>query len=167
MAILDRIEKSITWRLSRGMFGRICRASVAHQPFIFGDETRVSIAASSAINDALLNCSSGTITIGEHVMIAHGVQLLTGTHDSTKTGAARMSAVPQYGRDIVVEDGAWVASGAIVLGPCVIGKNAVVAAGSVVHGDVPDGATVGGIPARPLSKDSELGFGPRALRQRP
>lgn len=146
-----RIDRSLTSRLSRGLFGRICRASVELHPYVYGDPSRVRVADTAVINNALLNCSSGTITIGQYAMVAHGVQILTGTHDYTKTGVERQSSVPASGRDIVIDDGAWIASGAIVLGPCTIGRNAVVAAGSVVRGDVPDGTMVGGVPARILT----------------
>ena len=48
-----------------------------------------------------------------------------------------------------VEQGAWVGSGAILLGPCRIGAHAVVAAGAVVTGDVAPETVVAGVPARP------------------
>ncbi|MFT4034161.1 MAG: hypothetical protein QM679_01140 [Patulibacter sp.] len=48
--------------------------------------------------------------------------------------------------------GAWVAAGAIVLGPCVIGENAVVAAGAVVTGDVAPYTVVAGVPAKPVRR---------------
>jgi acetyltransferase-like isoleucine patch superfamily enzyme len=48
----------------------------------------------------------------------------------------------------VVEDGASVGSGAVVLGGVRIGADALVGAGAVVTGDVPAGATVAGVPAR-------------------
>jgi acetyltransferase-like isoleucine patch superfamily enzyme len=158
-AVAARIERSVTWRLSQGLFGRVCRACIMHQSYIFGDPRRVRIARTAVVNDAFLSSVSGSITIGDNAFLGFGVQLLTGTHDYSKTGAERQRAVPTSGRDIVIGDGAWVASGAIVLGPCVIGKDAVVAAGAVVHGDVPEGAVVGGVPARALASTPSSGAG--------
>lgn len=100
------------------------------------------------INDALLNTVSGSITVGEHAFFGHEVALLTGTHDVSRTGHYRQLAVPTDGRDIIIETGAWIASRAIIVGPCRIGANAVVAPGAVVNADVPSGAIVAGIPAR-------------------
>ncbi|MEY2443252.1 MAG: hypothetical protein QOJ46_2678, partial [bacterium] len=45
-------------------------------------------------------------------------------------------------------EGAWIGSGAIVLGPCRIGAHAVVAAGAVVTEDVAPETLVAGVPAR-------------------
>jgi acetyltransferase-like isoleucine patch superfamily enzyme len=41
-----------------------------------------------------------------------------------------------------------VASNATILGPCVIGEHAVVAAGAVVTGDVPARTIYAGVPAK-------------------
>jgi acetyltransferase-like isoleucine patch superfamily enzyme len=49
---------------------------------------------------------------------------------------------------VVIHEGAWLASGVLVLGPCEIGAHAVVGAGSLVLGDVPPYATVVGRPAK-------------------
>lgn len=81
-------------------------------------------------------------------MFGHDVRLLTGTHDGVATGQDRQGAVPDSGRDITVKEGVWIATGAIVLGPAVIGSNSIVAAGSVVIGDVPPNVLVAGSPAR-------------------
>ena len=51
-------------------------------------------------------------------------------------------------RHPTVKNGATIAAGAKVLGAITIGENAKIGANSVVLKDVPDGATVVGIPAR-------------------
>lgn len=115
---------------------------------VYGDPDRLHLAPTAVVNNALFNLASGHIYVGEFAMLAHDTCLLTGTHDVTKFGAERQVAVPPSGRDIHVESGAWVASCAIVLGPCTIGRNAVVAAGSLVRGDVAPHTIVAGVPAR-------------------
>jgi len=51
---------------------------------------------------------------------------------------------------IVIEDDVWIGHGAIILSPTVIGRGAIVAAGSIVTKDVPQYAIVAGSPARVL-----------------
>ncbi|MHB1534371.1 MAG: acyltransferase [Acidimicrobiales bacterium] len=118
------------------------------QPRIYGPPERLRIAATAVVNDSLFNLSSGEITVGEWSMLAHGVTVLTGVHDITKLGAERQRAVPHKGRDVLIEEGAWLASNVTVIGPCRIGAHAVVAAGSLVRHDVAPYAVVAGVPAR-------------------
>lgn len=56
----------------------------------------------------------------------------------------------------VIEDGAFIGVGAILIAPVKIGKKAIVGAGSVVpkRHNVPNGATVVGIPARVMKRKS-------------
>jgi acetyltransferase-like isoleucine patch superfamily enzyme len=119
---------------------------------VFGDPARLSIHRTARVNDALFNTESGSIAVGKDAFFGFGVKVLTGTHDIAQRGNARQMAVPREGRDIVIEEGAWVASGAIVLGPCRIGESAVVAAGAVVTDDVPALVIVGGVPARVIGE---------------
>jgi acetyltransferase-like isoleucine patch superfamily enzyme len=117
---------------------------------VWGPPGRLEIAPTAHVNDALFNTVSGTITVGEHAFFGHGVAVLTGTHDVAQTGEARQRAVPADGRDVQIGPGAWIGTRALVLGPCRVGADAVVAAGAVVTHDVPDGARVAGVPARAL-----------------
>lgn len=49
---------------------------------------------------------------------------------------------------VMIGNDVWVATGALILGGVHVGDGAVIAAGSVVTGDVPPYAVVGGVPAR-------------------
>ena len=76
-----------------------------------------------------------TAVVGDDVLIYMGV-VLGGT------------ALENVKRHPTVEDGVVLGSGAIILGPILIGKGAKVGAGSVVVRSVPPGATVVGVPGR-------------------
>jgi acetyltransferase-like isoleucine patch superfamily enzyme len=120
------------------------------RPLVYGDPARLHVCATAVVNNALFNLSSGEITIGDHAFFGHNVSVLTGTHDWTKFGAERQAAVPSSGRDVVIEEGVWVSSNAVIVAPCRIGANAVVGVGALVLGDVEPYTIVAGNPARVL-----------------
>ena len=101
------------------------------RPLVYGDPERLHVHPTAVLNNALINLSSGEVTVGEHAFFGHNVSILTGTHDWTTFGAERQVAVPATGRDVVIEEGAWVSSNAIVVAPCRIGAHAVVGVGSM------------------------------------
>jgi acetyltransferase-like isoleucine patch superfamily enzyme len=117
-----------------------------------GDRSRLHIADTAVVNNALFNLSGGTITIGEYAFFGHDVAVLTGTHDIEKFGRARQLAFTRSGRDVVIGEGAWLASQVLVLGPVTIGEHAVVAGGSLVRDDVKPYAVVAGRPATVIKK---------------
>ena len=92
------------------------------------------------------------VQIGDGVFVGHGVMF---TNDKTPR-VLNAEGRPQTAEDwtlspVVIEDGAAIGSGAVVVGPVRIGAGALVGAGAVVTRDVPAGATVVGIPAQDLS----------------
>ena len=76
-----------------------------------------------------------TAEIGNNVLIYQGVTLGGTGKDKGK-------------RHPTVEDGVMICSGAKVLGPFTVGKNARIGAGSIVLKEVPPNATVVGVPGR-------------------
>lgn len=151
--LAERLYEKLAVRLvRRPKVAQAIAEALLHEYVVFGDPSRVNIASSACINNALLNVQSGRIVIEEDVSFGHNVSLLTGTHSTSALGRARMNAVPAEGRDITISRGAWVASNATIIGPAFIGRHAVVAAGAVVTGNVPQNTIVAGIPARPLRR---------------
>lgn len=85
------------------------------------------------------------ITFGNHVVVGHGVTFITAEH---QIGSSQKRAGQVLGREIVVEDGAWIGANATILPGVSISKGAIVAAGAVVTQSVAPNVTVGGIPAK-------------------
>ena len=94
------------------------------------------------INKGATILSAGRVEIGDNVLIAPDVKIVTVDHDLHD----RMNLF-HFGK-VTVKENAWICIGALLCPGVTIGKNAVVAAGSVVTADVPDNAMVGGNPAR-------------------
>ncbi len=107
----------------------------------------ITIGARSLIGEACVLRGQGGITIGDDVYLATLVQMLAVNHvyhDTTRP----ISHQGITAQGIVVEDGAWIGAGAIILDGVRIGRNAVVGAGAVVTRDVPAYTVVVGNPAR-------------------
>ncbi|MFN3944514.1 MAG: serine O-acetyltransferase EpsC [Allosphingosinicella sp.] len=86
----------------------------------------------------------GFVVIGETAVIGDDVTIyqhvtLGGTNPTSGEGGSRHP---------VIGDGVIIGSGAQVLGPILVGPRARIGANSVVTKDVPEGATMVGIPAR-------------------
>lgn len=92
------------------------------------------------------------VRIEDEVFVGHGVVFINDKvpHATTPDGALQGDGDWEV-QTTVVERGAALGSGAIVLGGIRIGADALVGAGAVVTRDVPDGTTVAGNPARARS----------------
>ena len=119
---------------------------------VHGERSRLHIAATATVNNALFNLSAGEVTVGEHAFFGHNVAVLTGTHDVTKFGDERKKAHPREDRDVVIGEGVWVATNATIVGPCTIGEHAVVGACSLVQDDVEPYTVVAGVPAKEVKR---------------
>jgi len=92
------------------------------------------------------------VEIGDEVFVGHNVVFINDKRPRATNEAGDL----QGGEDwtlvrTVVERGASLGSGAIIMGGVRIGERALVGAGAVVTTDVAPGETVVGSPARPIS----------------
>lgn len=108
---------------------------------VIGDETWIG-------QQCFLHAAGG-LTIGRQVGIGPGVKILTSQHEEAPRAVPIFSA-PLSFRPVVIEDGADLGVGAIVLPGVTIGRGAQIGAGAVVTRDVPAYAVAAGSPARVL-----------------
>ena len=107
--------------------------------------------------------------IGKNLFIDHGMGVVIGETSEIKDnvtiyhmatlGGISPSINSNEQREIkrhpTLEDNVVVGSGAQVLGPVVVGKNAKIGANAVVTKDVPENAVMIGIPAKNINTESE------------
>jgi UDP-2-acetamido-3-amino-2,3-dideoxy-glucuronate N-acetyltransferase len=132
-----------------------------------GEKTRiwqfVVVLSGAKIGDDCNICShvlvEGDVVIGNRVTVKSGVQLWEGIRIGndvfigpnvtfTNDKYPRSKVYPDHFLKTIVEDGASIGAGAVVLPGISIGKGAMVAAGSVVTKDVVAGSLVMGNPAK-------------------
>jgi acetyltransferase-like isoleucine patch superfamily enzyme len=89
----------------------------------------------------------GKVSIGNNVIFGPGVSIFSENHifDDPNIPIAKQGVVRE---DVFIEDGSWIGAKATILSGVTVGKNSVVAAGSVVNKNVPPYTVVGGIPAK-------------------
>jgi acetyltransferase-like isoleucine patch superfamily enzyme len=111
----------------------------------FKDRKNVFIGA-----DVLFDNVIGARThIGRDVTITSGVKIMN--HFLEPAGANQIYSVG----DVFLEDGVFLGMNVLIVKPVRIGKNSVVAAGSVVTTDIPANSIAGGIPAMVLRQRIE------------
>jgi UDP-2-acetamido-3-amino-2,3-dideoxy-glucuronate N-acetyltransferase len=122
-----------------------------------GDETRIgpfvevqrdaSIGARCKIQSHTFVCSG--VEIEDEVFVGHGVLFINDKFPRATTDSGELKTDVDWTlQRTVVERGAALGSGVVVLGGVRIGAGALVGAGAVVTGDVAPGETVAGVPAR-------------------
>lgn len=94
----------------------------------------------------------GNIDIGDNVMFAPNVTVITATHPVLP--ALREKGL-QFNVDVKICPNVWIGAGAIIMPGITVGENSVVGAGSVVTKDVPPNTVVVGNPARVLREIGE------------
>lgn len=123
-----------------------------------GDDTRIGpfveiqrgarVGARCKVQSHTFVCEG--VTVEDEVFVGHGVMFVNDKYPRATTSAGTLQADDDWQLlETVVERGASLGSGAVVLGGVRIGAGAIVGAGAVVTRDVPPGAVVVGSPARP------------------
>lgn len=96
-------------------------------------------------------CSLGFADLGEEVMLADGVQILSGGREHTREDvAASMQSQKQSYQRVKVGRGTWVGAGAVVMAD--VGKYCIIGAGAVVNKPIPDCSLAVGVPACVVKK---------------
>lgn len=85
------------------------------------------------------------ILLGDDVMIAPGAMLTASNYRFNDGSPVTKQAMDEA--DIVIGRDVWIGFGAVILAGVTVGDRAIIAAGTVVRGDVPQDAIVAGNPS--------------------
>lgn len=115
-------------------------AEPGRRTLFIGDETYIG-------RFAHINAVSSVI-LEQKVLIADRVHISDSDHAFDDPDRPVMDQGLSPAKPVLLRSGCWLGAGVVVLPGVTIGRNAVVGANAVVTHDVPDGAVVGGVPAR-------------------
>jgi acetyltransferase-like isoleucine patch superfamily enzyme len=101
---------------------------------------------SSIASDCFIGCS-GTIVIGNDVMLGPGVRIYSENHVFESTAQPIKNQGVERG-SVTIGDDCWIGSGSTIAANVTIGRGTVVGAGSVVTKDIPAYSVAAGSPAR-------------------
>ena len=102
---------------------------------------------------------SGSVTIGDHVLIGPCCSLPAGNHKfNAEKGWFSDRTEGDYDNSIVIGEGSWLCANVVVSAGVKVGKCNLICAGAVVTKDTEDYAIMAGIPAKKIGHiDRETG----------
>jgi acetyltransferase-like isoleucine patch superfamily enzyme len=104
-----------------------------------------------------------SITIGDDVWTGPYVYITDQNHGYEDLDVPIGRQFP-VNRPVSIGAGSWLGAGAIILPGARIGRNVVVAAGSVVRGDIQDHCVVAGVPAKVIREHTQIGWQPARVK---
>ena len=136
----NRARKAVADRL------KVSYASVVHPSAIVHESVTIG-EGSVVFAGAIIQPDS---VIGAHAIVNTGASI---DHDNRIGAFAHVAPGSHLSGSVSVGEGALIGIGSAVIPGTLIGEWAVVGAGSAAVANVPANVTVGGTPARPLSKE--------------
>ena len=101
------------------------------------------------LNGTSITARSRTIRIGNNTLIAPNVVIVDSDfHEYWPPGGRADAPGFEHDADVSIGTNVWIGMRSIVLKGVTIGDGTIIAAGSVVTGDIPSNVLAGGVPAR-------------------
>ena len=108
------------------------------------------------VNSLVHAVEGSDVTIGNNVLVAAYAYIVGGGNYHREDLDTPIKAQGTYSKGgVTIDEGGWIGAHVQVLDGVRIGRNSVAAAGAVITQDVPDHATVGGVPAKIIKSTSQ------------
>ena len=156
-------QRAQRYSMLRDLFGSVGTNCSVGDDFICGFGRNIHLGNNVSINYRCTLIDCNTITIGDNVLIAPGVQINTASHpvrwDERRNPDFEVN--PQayfcktYAKPITIGNNCWIGAGVIILAGVTIGDNSTIGAGSVVVRDIPPDSLAVGNPCRVIKSLSE------------
>ena len=91
---------------------------------------------------------SDTLQIGDDVMIAAGVSIVTENHGMDPELPQGYRDQPLISAPVCIENGCWIGTNVVILPGVTVGEKSIIGANSVVTKDIPPHSIAAGIPAK-------------------
>ncbi|MGP1459322.1 MAG: sugar O-acetyltransferase [Treponema sp.] len=152
--LLDETDADARAKILRELLPNAAKSAYLQGPvqFDYGVFTKFGENFYANFNFTVLDCAP--VTVGNNVFVGPNCSLVTPVHpllSRERNGRTRSDGsvfVPEYAKPIVIGDDCWLASNVTVCGGALIGRGSVIAAGSVVTGEIPPNSFAGGVPCR-------------------
>lgn len=109
----------------------------------------LSIGINCQINE---NSFIQSAKIGNNVMIAPGVAILSSSHNFKRIDIPMNTQGSSPNNPPVIKDDVWIGRNAIILPGVIVNKGVIIAAGAVVNKDTIEYGIYGGVPAKLIKK---------------
>lgn len=153
-SMLDKMSLSLARRRQNlGALGALGKPCIIYPTVSFTFHRHISIGAYARIGRECHLDGEGGITIGDGVIFAPRVAVLSSSHVFDDADLLPYSAEDKKA-PVTIGPGAWIGWGAIIMPGVEIGAGAVVAAGAVLTKSVGPGEIAGGNPAKVIAQRS-------------
>ena len=159
--LLDECDLNARAKILRELLPNADKSAYLQGPvqFDYGIFTELGENFYANFNLTVLDCAP--VKIGNNVFIGPNCSLVTPVHpllSRERKPAVRTDGsvfAQEYAKPITIGDDCWLAANVTVCGGAVIGNGCVIAAGSVVTGEIPPNSLAGGIPCKVIRTLSE------------
>jgi len=144
---LMRLEYLLSLRSKKSLLLFLVKMRKRHYSFKYG----IQIPGTTKIGKGFYIGHFGTIVVNASAIIGNNVNISQGVTIG-QANRGKNKGTPIIGNEV------YIGPGAKIFGNVKIGNNVAIGANAVVTHDIPDGAVVGGIPARVISMNGSEGY---------